>query len=127
NENIELIQVSYTGDVQPDDRPPAVLWPERPPTAAAVAGDEPPKFFDTVVRLARELTHDTPAPKPWPGFLPASFSLETMLRDDKEGQSRSLVSAIAHWANDETADLWPGIDWSKDALRATIGLVDDPE
>ena len=27
NENLELIQVSYTGEAQPDDREPAVQWP----------------------------------------------------------------------------------------------------
>jgi S-DNA-T family DNA segregation ATPase FtsK/SpoIIIE len=127
NENIELIQVSYTGDAQPDDRPPAVLWPDRPPTSLVLTAEELPKFYDTVMHLARELTHNTPAPKPWPGFLPASFSLETLLHDGKGGVPRNLVAAIAHWANDETADLWPGIDWTQDALRATVGLVDDPE
>lgn len=127
NENIELIQVSYTGDAQPDDRPPAVLWSDRPLTPPTLTAEEAPKFYDTVVHLARELTHDTPAPKPWPGFLPVSFSLETLLRDGKGGAPRNLVAAIAHWANDETTDLWPGIDWTQDALRATVGLVDDPE
>ncbi len=55
NENIELIQVSYTGDPQPDDRPAAVVWPARTAMLPA-AIDEAPKFYDTVVHLARELT-----------------------------------------------------------------------
>jgi DNA segregation ATPase FtsK/SpoIIIE-like protein len=125
NENIELIQVSYTGDPQPDDRPAAVVWPARaamPPTAI----DEPPKFYDRVVQLARALHHNQMAPKPWPGFLPDNFSLESTLFDAKSNQPRILMEQVAHWANDETTDLWPGVDWGQGALRATVGLVDDP-
>jgi DNA segregation ATPase FtsK/SpoIIIE-like protein len=51
NENPELIQVSYTGDPQPDDRPAAVVWPARTAMLPA-AIDEAPKFYDMVVQLA---------------------------------------------------------------------------
>jgi len=126
NENIELIQVSYTGETQLDDRLVPVVWPERSRTVATPIDVEPPKLFDTIVGLASELTQGVMAPKPWPGFLPTSFSLQMALVDAKSNRSFVLVEQITHWANDETDGLWPGIDWQRGAMQAVAGLLDDP-
>ena len=55
NENLELVQISYTGEPQPDDRTEPVLFPERParrsegPFGPASAGDDVPRLFDAAV------------------------------------------------------------------------------
>ncbi len=124
NENLELIQVSYTGENQPDDREPAALWPERPP--AAQVGEEVPKLFDAVVMLTSELVGGQMAPKPWPNFLPTQFSLQSPIADPQKNRSFVLVPAITDWLNGDTANLWPGVDWRKTAMRPVLGLLDNP-
>jgi DNA segregation ATPase FtsK/SpoIIIE, S-DNA-T family len=126
NENLELVQVSYTGEVQPDDRTAAVLWPARPRGAQPQADEEPPKLFDMAVQLALELANGQAAPKPWPAFLPERFSLETALLDAQRNQRFTLTDDITDWLNGDTAGLWPGVDWREGALRPVVGLVDDP-
>ncbi len=126
NENIELIQVSYTGEPQPDDRMAHIVWPDRDLPVATPGAEEVPKLFDMVVNLARELTAATMAPKPWPGFLPGSFSLQMALVDAKTNRSFVLAEQITNWANADTDGLWPGIDWQQAAMRAVVGLLDDP-
>ncbi|HEX9371600.1 MAG TPA: FtsK/SpoIIIE domain-containing protein, partial [Roseiflexaceae bacterium] len=126
NENLELIQVSYTGEPQPDDRPAAVVWPDRPRAAALQVDEEAPKLYDMVVRLTSELAHGRRAPKPWPAFLPERFSLETPLTDAQHNRGYTLTTAITDWINGDAATLWPGVDWLDGALRPVAGLVDDP-
>jgi DNA segregation ATPase FtsK/SpoIIIE-like protein len=129
NENLELIQVSWSGEAQPDQRPRPVEWPGRPAPTASTS-EETPRFFDAVVNLAGELTGGVMAPKPWPGFLPTRFSLQARLVDAQRNTTFTLTTAVTDWLNGETDGLWPGVDWTGDganpALRPVAGLVDDP-
>ncbi|RME69678.1 MAG: hypothetical protein D6784_18010 [Chloroflexi bacterium] len=125
NENLELIQVSYTGEPQPDDRELPVLWPDRPP-APPPASEDTPRLFDMVVRLASELVDGRMAPKPWPGFLPTQFSLQSRLHDAQKDRTFVLNPAVTDWLNDDVDALWPGIDWRRTALRPVVGLLDHP-
>jgi DNA segregation ATPase FtsK/SpoIIIE, S-DNA-T family len=124
NENLELIQVSYTGETQPDDRAADVLWPDR--AARTTADEEPPKLFDMAVKIASELVHGARTPKPWPAFLPERFSLETPLVDAQRSSIYTLTTTITDWINGDTEALWPPIDWRGGVLRPVVGLVDDP-
>ena len=124
NENLELIQVSWTGETQPDDRPVAAEWPDRP--ARPVSDEELPKFYDMVVRMTSDLVGGRKAPKPWPAFLPERFSLESILQDAQHGGSFNLLPAVTDWLNGDSAGLWPGVNWEGGALTPVIGLVDDP-
>jgi DNA segregation ATPase FtsK/SpoIIIE-like protein len=130
NENLELIQVSYTGMTQPDDRQAAVEWPEREAVVddpLETAGDqELPKLFDAIVGLSAELVGDERVPKPWPPFLPTQMSLQTPFWDTQAEQWRTLSTTVTDWLNGETAELWTGIDWRQQALQPALGLVDDP-
>jgi DNA segregation ATPase FtsK/SpoIIIE-like protein len=125
NENLELIQVSYTGEPQPDERDASVVWSERPQEAAQTA-EEVPKLFDQVVNLTSELVNWQMAPKPWPGFLPEVFSLQSPLYDAQKNCTFTLTTAITDWLNGDTEGLWPGVDWRNEAMRPVVGLVDDP-
>jgi hypothetical protein len=78
------------------------------------------------VQLAGELNGAQPVPKPWPGFLPEHFSLETRLHDAKNGETVVLVPEVSDWLNGETDRLWPGADWRNAPLTAIGGLVDYP-
>ncbi|MFN2167637.1 MAG: FtsK/SpoIIIE domain-containing protein, partial [Anaerolineae bacterium] len=154
NENVELIQVAWTGseyrggmeEVQPD-----VIWHDRPRKAAAASADEAPKVFevmvDTMADLARE--HSLPQSKPWPDFLPTSISLQTPLDvshmapeglnallsaeatvtgEEVEQQAAPTIrlnSASARWLRGEGC-CWSGVDWESKAMRAVVGLIDDP-
>jgi DNA segregation ATPase FtsK/SpoIIIE-like protein len=125
NENIELIQVSWTGENQPDDREAAAVWPDRP--AAAPGGDEDvPKLFDAVVKISSELVNYQMAPKPWPGFLPAQFSLQSVLIDAQKNIKFTLTTALSDWLNGDSDGLWPGLDWREAAMRPVVGLLDNP-
>ncbi|MBV9787880.1 MAG: hypothetical protein JOZ51_06895, partial [Chloroflexi bacterium] len=126
NENIELVQVSYTGEVQRDEREQSVMWPERQSIATQPTADDPPRLFDAIVNLASELEAGRMATKPWPKFLPESFTLEAPLMDAKRGTSFRLEPSITDWLNGDTAHLWPGIDWRNGALRPVVGLIDNP-
>lgn len=132
NENLELIQVSYTGETQRDDRPDMVQWPDRPrSTAVVIASDEVPKFFDTVVQLTSELWWEQKqvrmAPKPWPDFLPRQFSLQSLIRDAQRNREFTLTTAVTDWLNGDTDILWPKSDWrALETLRPVLGLLDNP-
>ena len=117
NDTLELIQVSYTGEPQPDDRAGA---------AALAAGDEAPKLYDAVVNLARELTGGMMAPKPWPAFLPTQISLQSPIVDAQNNRTFTLTTEISAWLRGDTAGLWPGVEWQEGALRPVAGLVDNP-
>ncbi len=120
NDHIELIQVAYTGENQTDNRPPRVEWPDRPATPAQSDADTP-KFFNAVVMLARELTAGQMAPRLWPGFLPETLSLESTLPN-----GTVLLPTVGDWISGDFYPLWPGVNWQDGAMRATVGLVDDP-
>jgi DNA segregation ATPase FtsK/SpoIIIE, S-DNA-T family len=125
NESIELIQVSWTGEGQPDERPPTVLWPDRPALTQTLSGEGIPAFYDAVVELTRDLYGGQMAPKPWPGFLPTQFSLQSELHD-AQNNAFVLEPSITDWLNGESEHLWPGVDWQTTAMQPVAGLVDEP-
>ena len=126
NENIELIQVSWTGENQPDDRPTPVEWPDREQLGDQGADEDTPKLYDAVVSLASELNNGQMAPKPWPGFLPDCFSLQSVLYDAQHNQNFILEPALIDWLNGDSTALWPGVDWQASALQPVVGLLDNP-
>lgn len=126
NEPLELLQVSYTGESQPDDRLVPVLWPDRPQTSTISTTEDVPKFYNSVVKLASELTGGKMARQPWPPFLPKQISLQTQLFNTQTDKYYELNSAVTDWLNGETINLWCGVNWEETALRPTVGLVDDP-
>ncbi len=70
NENIELIQVAYTG--------------ENYPYATPLEGDRQPKFYDVIVDLCNDLLSEVQRQRPrtpWPPFLPPHLTLAESLSD----------------------------------------------
>ncbi len=127
NDNLELIQVSYTGENQPDEREAAVIWTTRPSRQVKPASEDIPKLFDAVVKLTAELVNQQMAPKPWPSFLPTNFTLSSMLYDAQKNCKFTLTTAVTNWLNnDGGTDFWPGVDWRTEAMCPIVGLVDDP-
>ena len=125
NENLELIQVAYTGENQPDNRAARVAWPDRPQRAIAGDGDVP-KLFDMAVQIALELVGGQAAPKPWPAFLPSAVTLETQINDAQRNRQFKLLGVVTDWLNGDTDSLWTSLDWHSAALRPVVGLLDDP-
>ncbi|MEZ4662923.1 MAG: hypothetical protein R2911_35700 [Caldilineaceae bacterium] len=98
NENIELIQVSWTGENQPDEARRSGALAGAPEIVAA-GSDRTPAFFDAAVALAYR-TRQQMAPKP--GFLPTHFSLQSSLVDAM--QNRTLRwPQVSDWLNGDTA------------------------
>jgi DNA segregation ATPase FtsK/SpoIIIE-like protein len=154
NEDVELIQVAWTGaeyrggvkEVQPD-----VIWHDRPRKAAAANADEAPKVFEVMVDAMAELAreHSLPQSKPWPDFLPGLLSLQTPLHvghmspeglntligdgaavtgDEEEDEAAPTIrlnGASARWLRGDGC-CWAGVDWENKAMRAVVGLIDDP-
>ncbi|HEY1014573.1 MAG TPA: FtsK/SpoIIIE domain-containing protein, partial [Herpetosiphonaceae bacterium] len=125
NENLELIQMSYTGENQPDDRPHPVNWPERP-VANAASNEDLPKLFDMVVQISGELVDWQPTPKPWPNFLPEVFSLQSPIINAQTREVSYFQMSVTDWLNDDTSELWQGVDWRNQAMRPAVLLVDNP-
>ena len=126
NENLELIQVSWTGESQPDERDAPVLWSEREAAAATQADEDVPKFFDAAVSITSQLVGGEMARKPWPGFLPEQFSLQSSLFDAQKNETFTLTTAVTDWLNGDTEHLWSGLDWREEAMRPVAGLLDNP-
>ncbi len=128
NDNMELLQVSYTGETQPDDREPAVFWPQRVDGVAGQTGasGDVPKLYDAVVGLAAELCDGQMAPKPWPAFLSQQISLQSPIVDAQRNRTWTLTREISDWLNGDAEHLWPGVDWANAAMHPVAGLVDNP-
>lgn len=126
NENLELIQVSWTGENQPDERDAPVEWPERETVVAAKTNEDVPKFFDAAVSITSQLVNGVMARKPWPGFLPEQFSLQSSLFDAQKNEWFTLTTAVTDWLNGDTEQLWPGVNWREEAMRPVAGLLDNP-
>jgi S-DNA-T family DNA segregation ATPase FtsK/SpoIIIE len=128
NDTMELLQVSYTGEAQPDDRERAVLWPQRGDGVAdqAAASGDVPKLYDAVVSLASELRQGQMAPKPWPAFLPQQISLQSPIVDAQRNRTWTLTHQVSDWLNGDAEHLWPGVDWASSAMHCVAGLVDNP-
>ena len=126
NDNIELIQVSYTGEQQSDDRLAPVIWQDRSTDRFEDDGDEASEpLFDMVTAMARELFIGESVKQPWPKFLPRFVSLQAPVFDSQRLCSYSLADDVVDWSNGEPLSLWPGLDWRK-AMTPTVGLVDNP-
>lgn len=126
NENLELVQVSYTGEPQPDRSDGDIVWPDRALTKTDQADEETPKFFNAVVTMTNKLWGERAVRKPWPHFLPKNFSLQSPLQDAQTNRSFILNPAVTDWLNGETTSLWPGATWNETAMQPVVGLVDDP-
>lgn len=144
NENIELIQVGYSGaDYTGRQRQsqPNVIWRNRPgKTAGQQADEESPKVFEVVIDMINELAKEKSLPqrKPWPDFLPDNLSLQTpvdtsyMSRENvrilaaqrPEDTSITLNSAVTAWLDEENN--WPPTNWGGRDMKAIVGLVDNP-
>ncbi|GAB4546946.1 MAG: hypothetical protein OHK0023_07400 [Anaerolineae bacterium] len=141
NENIELIQVAragapYTGDQAEAD--PPVIWRNRGTSAlnpkdasAKSAAAEVPAISDLIIarmaRIAAENDDVVPQRKPWPDPLPNRLTLdqERLPGDIKPNPNLPLNGAIIDWMEGEGGWRNP-IDWQERAMRARIGLIDNP-
>ena len=125
NENLELIQVSWTGENQPDERDVPVIWTKRKKKQTTESSDDP-KLYDAVVTMAEELMDGQRVPKPWAGFLPTTFSLQSSLYDSQKNEEFELMTAVTDWLNGDSESLWTGINWRTEAMRPIAGLLDNP-
>ncbi len=155
NEEVELMQVSYTGDKYHDPTqapPPPVLWSARSGASEAVLDQEPPELYKVLIttlqRKAQEL-RCAPQYAPWPGFLPRQLSLtEALIADDpaqpavtaarylvdvdritlgqpSEDAALALNPSLTQWLEGECG--WvESISWEHYAMRPVVGLVDNP-
>lgn len=150
SESLELIQVGYTGETYlREDYDPYERYANRRIIWESELGkeeDEP--TYDVLVRRMADMAnkiYKTPANrkwrKPWPNPLPTYLSLDQpdgievdyLLDEDfdsisgqlEPGQSFVLAPAIPQWLSGQLKD-WKGIDWENRAMRAAVGLMDDP-
>ena len=137
NENIELMQVAraggpYTGP-QIDSEPP-VIWLDRRKTIAQARPSGPlqeaPALSDVLVELMHrtaEANEDIVAQKkPWPDPLPAylPLSADYIEGEDARDPLLPLNPAVQAWTRGEGR--WQGVDWQTEAMRAPVGLIDNP-
>ncbi len=134
NENIELIQVAWTGSEYRGGQQvekPNVIWHDRQKKSKG-SDEELPKVFEMMVDMMADLAkeHSIPQRKPWPNFLPLNYSLQTpidvsymhptglslIMKD--EAVASLLETAIDIDAEDQTSDpvpLNPAINrWMED-------------
>ncbi|MCS6870143.1 MAG: FtsK/SpoIIIE domain-containing protein [Anaerolineae bacterium] len=143
NENVELLQLAragapFTGDQETAE--PAVIWLSRaagtsavdPAAVARAAAAEVPTISDLLIarmaQLAAENDDVVPQKKPWPDPLPVKLALdmERLPGDIKPNPNLPLNGAIIEWMEEEEPDWRNPIDWRERAMRARIGLIDDP-
>lgn len=155
NENIELIQVAYSGaeyvgydllgkDEAIDLKRYAdrdVIWVDR-----LSEPKEPPKLFEVLVAEMDRLSklHSKLQKKPWPSPLPNYIGLgdpipeiEYLHPEDMDYLSSTpdhllapeqplrINDAMQSWL-DGSRKTWSALDWRNRAMRAVVGLIDDP-
>ncbi|MCB9004255.1 MAG: hypothetical protein H6664_07760, partial [Ardenticatenaceae bacterium] len=134
---------------------PNVIWFDRQRKGKGDEEEEFPKVYEMMVNLMADMAkeHSFPQRKPWPDFLPEYMTLQSpvdasylnleglaMIVEKTEGEdwntilearadatrgySVPLNPAIERWMTDEGA--WTGIDWEEKAMRAPVGLIDNP-
>jgi DNA segregation ATPase FtsK/SpoIIIE, S-DNA-T family len=136
NDNVELMQVAraggpYTGQVQETE--PPVIWmnrvkkeqEQRDQLTEARALNE--VLVELMRRYADENDDIVPQKKPWPDPLPNRLALT---QDRLPGQVEDvdylpLSQALLDWSEGEGS--YFEVDWKERAMRAVVGLVDDPE
>lgn len=148
NENIELIQVAWTGaeyDVGSADSNPDVIWLDRPSRADSTRrdDDELPTVYDEMVKMMADLADEAAIPqsKPWPDFLPENMSLQTpfdaayledemefvefVSADNTDRKQAILNVAVSRWLSGELTG-WSAVEWNNQTMRPVVGLVDNP-
>ncbi|MBX7251433.1 MAG: hypothetical protein K1X50_05560, partial [Candidatus Promineofilum sp.] len=140
SDSLELIQIAYSGGYDTATAPDADIH-------------DRPRVYDVVINLLGDAADEEghAASKPWPDFLPDRLSLEAPLHtrlpagwaqflgatgDDHSPAAGGLPEDEPVWANvvlnralaqwSEGDGRWPGINWKSHAMRAIVGLVDDP-
>ncbi len=134
---------------------PNVVWKDRKKKGRGDEEEEYPKVYEMMVNLMAEMSkeHSFPQRKPWPDFLPDYMTLQTpvdttyldleglaMIVEKTQGEEWDtllaaradatrtytvpLNPAIDRWMNGENA--WVGVDWEEKAMRAAVGLIDNP-
>ncbi len=134
---------------------PNVIWKTRKKRDGAVEEEDLEKVYTMMVNLMADMAkeHSFPQRKPWPDFLPDYMTLQSpvdttyldleglaMIVEETQGEAWDtllearadatrtftvpLNPAINHWMNGENA--WVGINWEEKAMRAAVGLIDNP-
>jgi type VII secretion protein EccCb len=137
NENVELMQVARAGGPYsgPEiDTEPPVIWLGREKVAAQARASGPlqeaPALSDVLVGMMYRLAQDNPEvakqKKPWPDPLPSYLPLdaEYIKGETDRDPHLPLNAAVGAWLRGEGS--WPGIDWHEEAMRAPVGLIDNP-
>lgn len=146
--SLEMIQVGYTGEAY--NRPDYDIF-ERYTTRSIIweedlGKEEDEPMYDVMVRrmaqMAEEIYKGAPRwRKPWPNPLPTYIALdqpngievEYLLDDDEDfiradlepGEPFVLAPAVRRWMSGQQTT-WKEIDWETRAMRAPVGLIDDP-
>ena len=145
NEDIDLIQVAYSGDSYRDpaaNNEPDILWPQRQPELLhdAAQEPEPPKLYQAVVSMVQALAEEasiTPQRAPWPDSLSHPQTLTAPLSTIEylantalltHGREEAAVAALNPWLRDwlNGRSQWPALDWRSTVMRPVVGLVDNP-
>jgi DNA segregation ATPase FtsK/SpoIIIE-like protein len=123
NENIELVQIAWTG--------------EEVDNVESGEGGQKPKFYDMAVRLANEVLAQERPRTPWPPFLATKLTLSSPLVEaymqekyvplmtlGRKERPSTLNPFIQDWQDSQMS--WYGMSWKDTAMRAIVGLADDP-
>lgn len=131
NEGVELIQTAYTGEEESN-----AGWIEMP-------DGRKPKFYDAVVWMSQQLIHEAGRKRPrtpWPTPLYSKMLLSDPLQKNylnedylplitlgRKVATLCLNPFLQEWLQGENC--WQKVDWNAEngtAMRAIVGLVDDP-
>ncbi|MBV9791149.1 MAG: hypothetical protein JOZ51_23340, partial [Chloroflexi bacterium] len=156
NEEIELVQVAYTGDRIADQNqaPKArVIWPDRGGNLEVVQDQEPPELYVAIIDMLNEMARQHGVKKqraPWPNFLPDQMWLSRVLLSQNPQASavtseqyidrESIDTIMLGQPHEPTIFLNPSVnkwltrqpgwidtlDWNNYAMRPVVGLVDNP-
>ncbi len=146
NESLELVQVAWSGADYNGGvitKKPDVIWLDREKKEEESGSDKKSiKVFEAMVNMVQELFEEEQRPRqatPWPDFLPRDLSLQSQIdtsymsasglidllesTEDELPAFTPLNPHVEHWLIREGG--WQTIDWSQDAMRAIVGIVDN--
>ncbi len=136
NENVELMQVAwasapYSGP-QVDTTPPVIWLNRQKAEKGGKSGplQEAPATSDVLVDLMYRHSQNNEdvvkQKKPWPDPLPPYLPLDAQYipGDEERNPLLPLNPAVGEWMRGEGE--WKGIDWHEEAMRANVGLIDNP-
>jgi len=130
NEPIEMMQVARAGGPYTGPVPEYLRKPDEAdqPTSAADA----PILSNLLTAMMKHFSDTYPevAPqkKPYPDPLPLKVTLDQIRLEtdiDPTNPLMPLSPEIFQWLH-ENRRTWDGISWNRNALRANVGLVDNP-